>query len=209
MTDHSGSAYFDIAMTPSVIALQTQMGSLGVHVTRPGLGPGDPHALDRREKEFLTSRDSFSLSSVSETGWPYVQHRGGEPGFVTVLDDHTIGWVERKGNRQYIGTGNIHHDGRVSAIFMDYPTRDRLKIFGRATHHREASSELLEALGAPAFRNDGAITVEVLATAWNCAKQITPRFTQDQVNEHTQGLRARIAELEDEVARLLGSPSQR
>lgn len=192
--------YFDIALTPSVLELQERKGSLGMYGTTPGAGPGALHRLTDDELTMITSRDSFYLATVGETGWPYVQHRGGAAGFVTAIDEHTIGWVERNGNRQYIGTGNIAANGRVAAIFVDYPSRTRLKLYGRATHHAEPSPELLTALGGDGVRNDGAITVEVVATSWNCPKFITPRFTEEQVAASVEHLTARIAELEAELA---------
>lgn len=197
--------WFDIAVTPSVLDLQKQKGSHGVYTTHVGRGPGEPHTLTADEERFLTTRDSFYLASVSETGWPYVQHRGGDPGFVKVIDPHTIGWVERSGNRQYVGTGNISDNGRVAAIFMDYPSRSRIKIYGHATHHAEASPELVAALGAEGVRNDGAITIEILATAWNCPKYITPRFTETEVRAAVEPLQARIRDLEAQIAAASGS----
>lgn len=192
--------FFDIAATPTVLDLQEQMGSAGMYVNEVGAGPSDPHTLIADEIELITSRDSFYLSSVGDTGWPYVQHRGGVPGFITVLDDHTIGWVERTGNRQYIGTGNITNNGRVAGILVDYPSRTRLKFYGRATHHRQPTPELIAALGAESSRHDGAITIEVLATAWNCPKYITPRYPEPDVRTVVEGLQARIAELEAQIA---------
>jgi predicted pyridoxine 5'-phosphate oxidase superfamily flavin-nucleotide-binding protein len=192
--------FFDIAATASVLKVQEEKGSLGMYTSTVGPGPGAPHAISESEADLITSRNSFYIATVGETGWPYVQHRGGDTGFVKIIDDHTIGWVERNGNRQYIGTGNITDNGRVAAIFVDYPSRTRLKVYGRATHHPIASPELLEALGAKDIRNDGAITVELLATDWNCPKYITPRFTQDQVAGAIQQLQDRITELEAELA---------
>jgi len=148
----------------------------------------------------LTTRDSFYLASVSETGWPYVQHRGGSRGFVQLIDSHTIGWLERTGNRQYLGTGNITATGRIAAIFVDYPSRTRLKLYGLATHHPSPSPELLRGLDTDDVRNDGAITVEVVATNWNCPKYITPRFTSPEVREATSQLEMRIVELETQLA---------
>ncbi len=193
---------FDIAATPSLIELQHRKGSLGLYTDAAGPGPGAAHTITEQEAELLTSRDSFSLASVGETGWPYVQHRGGEAGFVKIIDDHTIGWVERNGNRQYVGTGNISANGTIAAIFVDHPTRTRLKAYGCATHHPDPSPELLDALGATDVRNDGAVTVELLATAWNCAKHLTPRFTEDQIQIAIRPLQQRIAELEAQLSSL-------
>jgi predicted pyridoxine 5'-phosphate oxidase superfamily flavin-nucleotide-binding protein len=173
--------YFDIALTPAVLDLQARKGSPVRHTFGGGTDLRTRPRIDQREIEMLTGRDSFYLASVSETGWPYVQHRGGDVGFVKILDDQTIGWSERRGNRQYLGTGNITADGRVAAIFVDYPGRTRLKLFGRATYHADPAPELLARLDALHERVDGVVTVEVLATDWNCPKYITPRFTEEQL----------------------------
>ncbi len=194
------TAYSDIALTPAIIDLQEQKGSRTLFGDTTSQGQGEPHHLESMEIEMLTTRDSFYLASVSETRWPYVQHRGGERGFIKVLDEYTIGWTERYGNRQYLGTGNISANGRVAAILMDYPSRSRLKLFGTATYHPEPSPELLAKLDGEGSRNDGAITVEVLATDWNCPKHITPRFTEEQIDARTRSLQARIVELEHELA---------
>ena len=194
--------FFDIAITPSVLALQERKGSHGMYTGQVGTGPSGPHTITEVEAELLLTRDSFYLASVGETGWPYVQHRGGDAGFIHILDEHTIGWAERNGNRQYVGTGNIAANGRVAAIFVDYPTKTRLKIFGEATHHADPSPELLEQLGASDMRNDGAITIRLLATDWNCPKYITPRFTEAQISGAVGQLQDRIGELEAELAGL-------
>ena len=197
--------YLDIAITPAIVELQTKKGSLGLYGDATLAGPGDPHCLDDHEKQMITSRDSFYMATVSETGWPYLQHRGGDPGFVHVIDDTTIGWAERNGNRQYLGTGNITANGRLAAIFVDYPSRTRLKVYGVASYHGEPDDALLTELGAGDIRTDGVITVEVQAVAWNCPKFITPRFTQDQVEVATAPLRDRIAELEAQLAAARGA----
>ena len=188
--------YFDTAFTPSVRALQKRKGSIDSY--KPGAA--GPDGLGDREVQHITSRDSFYMSTVSDSGWPYVQHRGGEIGFVTVLGSTTIGWLERAGNRQYLGTGNITADGRFSAIFVDYPTRTRLKVRGHATYHPEPSPELVTALNGRSLRNDGAIIVEITATDWNCPKFITQRFTADQLAAVVQPLQDRIDELESRLS---------
>lgn len=192
--------YFDIALTPAILDLQEQKGSRRLYTTPAGASPGEPHELEVAARELISSRDSFYMATVNESGWPYVQHRGGEQGFIKIVDDHTIGWVERNGNRQYIGSGNITANGRVAAIFVDYPTRTRLKLYGHATYHADPSPQLLASLGAEGIRNDGAITVEVLATDWNCPKYITPRYTEEQVEATVDKLQDRIVELEAKLA---------
>jgi len=194
------SEYSDIAITPAIIELQQRKGSNVLPADHTGDGRGEPHVLDTSELSMITTRDSLYLASVSETGWPYVQHRGGQVGFIKALDEHTIGWTERNGNRQYLGTGNITANGRVAAILVDYPTQTRLKLYGTATYHPDPSPELLARLDDDGSRNDGAIVVEVLATNWNCPKYITPRFTEAQIRQKTRHLEERIVELETELA---------
>lgn len=194
--------YMEIALTPSVMALQGLKGSRG-HYGEVAEGDHEhPIELSPDELEMIATRDSFYLATVSETGWPYVQHRGGDVGFVRQLDAHTIGWAERSGNRQYLGTGNITATGKVAAIFVDYPTRSRLKLYGKATYHADPSAELIEALGATDLRVDGAVTVTAIGTNWNCPKYITPRFTEPQVRAHTARLEDRIERLEAELEAL-------
>ena len=184
--------YLDALVTPSVLAVQRHKGSAGLYA----LDVPGANALDDDEIAHITASDSFYLATVSESGWPYTQHKGGDAGFVKILGPNTIGWAERSGNRQYLGAGNIAADGRISAIFVDYPSRTRLKVRGYATYHPDPSAELVDALGAGGMRIDGAVTVEVVATSWNCPKYITPRFTAAQVEAAIAPLRARIADLE-------------
>ena len=191
--------FFDIAVTPAVLSLQEQKGSLGMYTDAVGPGPGEPHNITEQEAELIVTRDSLYMATVGETGWPYLQHRGGDAGFVKILDANTIGWAERNGNRQYIGTGNISANGRVALILVDYPTKTRLKIYGEATHHVNPSAELLTELGAADMRTDGAITITLLATAWNCPKYITPRFTEAHVSGAIEMLQNRIEELEKQL----------
>ncbi|MCU1400788.1 MAG: pyridoxamine 5-phosphate oxidase-related FMN-binding [Acidimicrobiales bacterium] len=163
-----------------------------------------PDGLGAHEVEFLSARDSFYLASAGEGGWPYVQHRGGEPGFVHVIDPTHIAWAERRGNRQYLTDGNLDHDDRVSIIAVDYPHRQRIKLIGHARFDPRPTPEALAALGFTG-RSEGMVTVEVVGFEWNCPKYITPRFTADEVDVAVEPLRRRIAELE--AALIAQSPS--
>lgn len=192
--------YLDLAYTPITRALHSERGSADRYDTS---SPG-PDALSDHEVEHITARDSFYMATVTEEGWPYVQHRGGDAGFVTVTGPTALGWIERTGNRQYIGTGNLRANGRVAMIFVDYAQRTRLKVFGTATLHTNPSDELITQLGGTELRNDGAITVEVEATDWNCPKYITPRLTADAVRDGVESMQLRINELEEENRRLRG-----
>ena len=158
-----------------------------------------PVGLGEAEADFLSRRDSFYIASATDDGWPYVQHRGGPAGFVTVVDPTHLAWADRTGNRQYITAGNLDRDHRVAIIAVDYPNRARLKLLGYARFDSEPHPETLEQLGIGG-RLDGLVTVEVVAFDWNCPKFITPRFTENEVRAATEPLRARIAELEAAVA---------
>lgn len=191
-------SYLDDLFTPAVLAVQQAKGAAGLYP----IDHDAPEALDPSEIDHITASNNFYMATVSESGWPYVQHKGGDPGFVTILGPTTIGWAERSGNRQYLGTGNIVAGSKVATIFVDYPTRTRLKIRGTATYHPDPSPELIEALEADNIRVDGAITIEVVATAWNCPKYITPRYTTARIDAGVQPLRDRIADLEAQLEAL-------
>jgi predicted pyridoxine 5'-phosphate oxidase superfamily flavin-nucleotide-binding protein len=192
--------FADIAFTPGVKAVQTALGSRDTYARRQQHdAPGE--ALTDDEVEFLSQRDSFYLASVSETGWPYVQHRGGPPGFLKVIDSTTIGFADFRGNRQYVSVGNITHDDRVALILMDYPNRLRLKILGHARFVSEDEPALLAQLQSASYRAraERGIVVRVAAFDWNCPQHITPRFSATEVESQVAPLRARIAELEAQL----------
>jgi predicted pyridoxine 5'-phosphate oxidase superfamily flavin-nucleotide-binding protein len=175
--------FFELAFTPAVKAVQSRRGSRDMYA-RAG-DTGDAQAdlrLGAREAAFLSSRDSFYLASVSETGWPYIQHRGGPPGFLRVLDDRTIGWAELRGNRQYITTGNVSGNDRVALFFMDYAARRRLKLLGRMqVLEAAARPELALAPDLAAGAMERWALVRVEAFDWNCPQYITPRYTVDEL----------------------------
>jgi predicted pyridoxine 5'-phosphate oxidase superfamily flavin-nucleotide-binding protein len=204
MTRH----FFDLAFTPTVKAEQTRRGSRRAYAAadEDGHDPSLTDALSNQEIEFLGERDSFYLASVSETGWPYVQHRGGPRGFVRVLDEHTLGWAEFIGNRQYVSAGNTAFDNRVSLFFMDYPNKLRLKLMGRIhTFTAIEKPDLAERLPVKGYRArlERYILVDVEAFDWNCPQHITQRFTLDEFQRLVEPLHARIAELENKLATAL------
>jgi predicted pyridoxine 5'-phosphate oxidase superfamily flavin-nucleotide-binding protein len=197
--------FFDLAFTPGVKAEQTRRGSRRAYAAadEDGHDPTLTDALSDHETGFIAERDSFYLASVSETGWPYVQHRGGPPGFVRVVDEHTIGWAEFIGNRQYVSAGNTAFDNRVSLFFMDYPNKRRLKMMGRIhPYTAEERPDLAESLPVKGYRArlERFILVNVEAFDWNCPQHITERFTLDEVRRVVAPLHARIAELEAKLA---------
>jgi ferredoxin-NADP reductase/predicted pyridoxine 5'-phosphate oxidase superfamily flavin-nucleotide-binding protein len=176
------SAFAHLAFTPNVRTQQSLMGSREAYrqldageLERPALGPG--------ERAFIEARDSLYQATVGETGWPYVQHRGGPVGFLRVIDEHTIGYADFSGNRQYISVGNLVGDNRVSLFLMDYANQRRLKILGRARIiDEENEPELLARLESPDFRArvERGILIRIEAFDWNCPKFITPRFTESE-----------------------------
>lgn len=191
--------FLDIASTRSVKAAQAANGSADMwsdfHSNR---------AFDRftpSEAQFIGQRDSFYLASVSETGWPYMQHRGGPVGFLRVLDDKTLGFADFRGNRQYISVGNIAADDRVALFLMDYPNRRRLKILAHAEERDlKSDPELGQRLATPDYnaKMERAMLFHLEAFDWNCPQHITPRYTQDELTPILEPVRQRIAELEME-----------
>lgn len=196
-----GHRFAELAFTPAVRAVQEAMGSRVAYARMEAAA--DPHdALGPDEAAFIAARDSFYLASVGETGWPYLQHRGGPPGFVHVLGPRTIGLADYRGNRQYVTVGNLARNDRVALFFMDYPARARLKLLGHARPVGPEEPALLAALSAPAGAApvERGIVIEVAAFDWNCSQHITPRWTADEVEAAAAPLRARIAELERRLA---------
>jgi predicted pyridoxine 5'-phosphate oxidase superfamily flavin-nucleotide-binding protein len=145
----------------------------------------DEEGLGRNETEFLAAADSFYLATVSETGWPYVQHRGGPPGFVKVLRPQRIAFADFRGNRQYVTTGNAARNDRAALIFVDYANRSRLKLLGhlRFVDAAEADPNLLKRVELPDYdaRIERIALIDVAAFDWNCPQHITQRFTLDQI----------------------------
>ncbi len=188
--------FAEIAFTEKVRQVQSEMGSRTGYERMDG-GPDYNYLFSEVEAEFITQRDSFYMATVSETGWPYVQHRGGPIGFVKVLDASTIGFADYAGNRQYISTGNLRGDGRISLFFMDYPNQRRLKIMGRVTVVAPDDLETLAKLEDDSFRApiERAFLIHIEAFDWNCPKYITPRYTNADIKNLIAPLHAELEEL--------------
>jgi len=195
--------FLDIAATPSVRAVQARMGSDHLWQDFPR-----DRTFDRftpAEMEFIAGRDSAYMASVSETGWPYVQHRGGPPGFIKVLDDKTLALADFRGNRQYISVGNLAADDRAALILIDYARRARLKIFAHVEAvPLDADPQLTERVVNPHYRArpERILKLHLVAFDWNCPQHITPRFTEAEIADAIEGLRDRLAALEAENAEL-------
>ncbi|MBM4265448.1 MAG: pyridoxamine 5'-phosphate oxidase family protein [Deltaproteobacteria bacterium] len=191
--------YLEVLGTPAV--LRAQENAYGR--SRPVHGDAERDPLGPDEAAFIAARDSFYLATVSEAGWPYIQHRGGNAGFLRALDPHTLGFADYRGNRQLLSTGNLAANDCVSLFLMDYPHRARLKILGRArTLDARENPELVTRLAEPEMRREveRLILVDVVSFDWNCPKFITPRFTAAEVRSVLEPLQHRIAELEARLA---------
>ncbi|MEM7408220.1 MAG: pyridoxamine 5'-phosphate oxidase family protein [Pseudomonadota bacterium] len=139
--------------------------------------------LDADARAFIETRDSFYLATVSESGWPYVQHRGGPPGFLTVLGPEQLGFADYLGNRQLISKGHVAADARVSLFLMDYARQGRLKLLGHLL--MTPASERPALAARVAVDGQGQVervaTIDLIAMDWNCPKYITPRYTKEEV----------------------------
>lgn len=201
-------SYLDTLVTPSVAAAQERLGSRPAqerHVRTAEVPP----ALGPDETDFVTGRDWFVLATVGETGWPYVQHRGGPAGFLRVLDEgRTLAWADLRGNRQYLSVGNLTAHPRVSLLLLDQARRARLKVIGEATLHEDPDEALLERVRLPdqPGRVERVVTVAVRGFDWNCPQHITPRWSAEELApvlaERFAGLEAEVAALRAENARL-------
>jgi len=176
--------FAEIMFTDSVKQAQEQYGSRQRNARlEENFGPNDQ--LSAREAEFIARRDSFYLASVGESGWPYVQHRGGPPGFLKVLSSNQIAFADFRGNTQLISAGNLSVSDRCSLILMDYPNRKRLKIIGhmRMENADSVSREVLAGVELPEYKGriERVGIIEVLAFDWNCPQHITPRYTEAEM----------------------------
>lgn len=201
------NAYLDIASTPSVLAAQEHYIGRG----HGGRGPAtaDEAVRNQRlgpsEQDFIAERDGFYLASVSESGWPYVQFRGGPAGFLRVVDERTLGFADFRGNRQYITTGNVQANDRVSLFLMDYAHQRRLKIFGRMRIIDAAADQALSeslAVAGYAARIERLVLVTVEAFDWNCPQHITARFSEAELAPMLDSVRDEMAALRRENERL-------
>jgi predicted pyridoxine 5'-phosphate oxidase superfamily flavin-nucleotide-binding protein len=194
-----GHRFADLTFTQSVCEVQEALGSRAVYA-RMEAREDHNYLLGERESPFIQARDSFYMATVSETGWPYVQHRGGPLGFVRVLDERTIGFADFGGNRQFVTVGNLRRDDRVALFFMDYPNRKRLKILGRVQLHDVASAQFAAlAVQDARAKMERALLVQVEAFDWNCPQHITPRYTEAEIEqliapliEENRALKARL-----------------
>lgn len=195
--------FAEIAFTASVKAQQEQHGSRQAYARMEAAERGT--VLGAAEAEFIAARDSFYLATVGAHGHPYVQFRGGPPGFLNVLDAQTLAYADFRGNRQYISVGNLHDNNKAALILMDYAQQRRLKIYARiAVRESTEAPEQTARLHDPSYETEveRVMVLHVEAFDWNCPQHITPRFTHAEMHDLNAPLYARIAQLEAAIARL-------
>lgn len=178
--------FADITFTQSVKAAQEHYGSRARNERlHQNFGPNDQ--LTSREARFIALRDTFYLATVNETGWPYVQHRGGPPGFLKVLGLNQLAYADFRGNTQMISVGNLSKEDRCSLILMDYPNRRRLKLLGnmRIEDARTVSPDVVAQVELPGYRAlvERVAFIDVAAFDWNCPQYITQRYTKTEIEE--------------------------
>lgn len=197
--------FAELAFTEAVKRQQERHGSRAAYARMEQWGEAGDRLGDF-EREFLEGRDGFYMGSVTETGWPYIQYRGGKKGFLKVLDAQTLGFADLRGNKQYISVGNLEKDDKVALFFMDYARQERLKILGRARVVEDGpeAERLLAELRVPGEKSpaERAVVIAVEAFDWNCPQHITPRYTQEELADALEPMRKKMEELEAEVKRL-------
>jgi uncharacterized protein len=188
--------FLELLVTPSVAQAQERYyGS-----SQPVSSEAERDALTDDETQFIQLRDSFYMATLSESGWPYMQHRGGKPGFLQVISSTILAFADYRGNRQILSTGNIAANDRVCLFLMDYPQRTRLKILGHARiKDARQHPELVAQFAGPDVQHivERVFFIDVVSFDWNCPKHITPRYTVAEIERLVAPLKQRIAELEN------------
>jgi len=194
--------FTQIAFTPAVKAAQEQRGSRQTYTRFEQSGP-ENDTISPEIAAFIGERDGFYLGTVGSNGYPYIQFRGGQPGFLKVLDEQTLGFADFRGNVQYVTIGNLLENDKAFIFLMDYRNRKRLKIWGRASvvENDSALTQQLAVLGYAA-EVERAILFRVEAWNWNCPQHIPLRYSEAEVDAIVTPLRDRIAQLEQQSAQL-------
>ncbi len=206
LAQHSYSS--DIAFTPAVKAIQARKGSRNAHAQREQRGAWET-AVTPELADFIARQRSIFLATANAAGQPYIQHRGGPPGFLHVVDEHTLAFADFRGNRQYISQGNLQENAQAFIFLIDYSLRQRIKIWGcaRVVEGEEALMKTLMPDGYKA-RPEQVLLFTVQAWDANCPQHIPQRFEAEDVARAIAERDERIAALEDEVAQLRAKPTQ-
>ncbi|CAN5676105.1 pyridoxamine 5'-phosphate oxidase family protein [soil metagenome] len=192
-----------IAFTDAVKTMQEKAGSRASYARMEKETYVD--GLSQNEVDFIAHQDSFYMATIGENGFPYIQHRGGPKGFLKVIDAKRIGFIDFKGNMQYISVGNIATNNSVALIMVDYPSRTRLKILAKAEIVALKDDPGLFAafdLDAYAFRPERMMVLHIEAYDWNCPQHITPRYTAEDIEVAFASQRDVISKMEAEIKTL-------
>ena len=195
--------FAEIAFTTAVKEMQEKLGSRTSYARMERDTYLD--GLTENEIGFIEQRDSFYMATIGENNFPYIQHRGGPKGFLKVLDAKRLGFVDFKGNMQYISVGNLATNNNVALIMVDYPSKARLKIFAKAEIVElkdDPSLYKLLDLSEYKFRPERVMVLHIEAYDWNCPQHITPRYTVADIEEAFAPQRNYITQLEAEVKAL-------
>jgi predicted pyridoxine 5'-phosphate oxidase superfamily flavin-nucleotide-binding protein len=195
-----------VAFTPVVKKLQELHGSR-MQYARLENSADSQDRLNEFEKYFLAERDTFYWATISSTGWPYIQHRGGPTGFLKVIDDRTLACADYRGNKQYITTGNLMSNDRVALILIDYPRQSRLKILGHVEIFEGVKAETwLPRVRVPDYQAvvERVFVIHIKAYDWNCPQHITPRYTAQEIRDAVQAVEEKSSRLEMENVTLQG-----
>lgn len=173
----------DIAFTDAVKKIQKRKGSRDIYANMEQRGSWQD-TITKQLADFIAERDSFYMATVSSEGQPYIQHRGGPKGFLKVIDDHTLGFADFVGNRQYISYGNLQENNKVCLFFMDYPNRTRIKLWGTAEVNEEDEA-LINTLSVSDYKGqvERAFIIHVEAWDRNCPQHILPRYTKQEIRD--------------------------
>ncbi len=195
--------YASLAFTEPVKALQERYGSR--HTYARVEKSSTFNGLTNSEIDFIADRDSFYVATIGENGFPYIQHRGGPKGFLATIDSMTLGFVDFRGNKQYISVGNMLTHKQVSLILVDYTRQARLKIYADAEVVELADRpDLVQKIDPIDYQHvaERMILLHVQAFDWNCPQHITPRYTAEEINAALAPKRTYITQLEAEIAQL-------
>lgn len=190
----------EIAFTPEVQAAQEKRGSRQTYERYIARGPANDTVTPQLE-EFIAALDGFYLGTVSSNGYPYIQFRGGPPGFLKVLDEKTLGFADFSGNVQYITVGNLSGSSKAFLFLMDYRHRKRIKVWGQA-EYVEGDETLIEQLRIPGYpaEIERAVLFHIEAFSENCPQHIPIRYSEAEIESIVAPLKARIAELEQQLS---------
>lgn len=200
--------FYEKMFTEGVRAAQERYGSRkAFERIEANSKKGEFEGLGDLEKDFIESVDGFYMATVNEEGQPYIQFRGGPPGFLKVLDDKTLAYADFKGNLQYISVGNLAANNKAALFLMDYVNQRRLKILATIDVKDTAEApELIDNLRMPDYKAkiERAMTLHVEAYDWNCPQHITQRYTLDEIQHLLKPLTEHIRNLEAEIYELKG-----